>query len=258
MLKDFSNVLMDVDGDIGGGGVAPEVPEGDVGGDEPTPETPAGRTYTDEDVQNMIRGRLKDAQAKFEAQYGPYKQTLEKLMDISGMSLEDVQEYIANYEQEQMRQKGIDPDLYKQLQGVKDIGVNAGQVALETRRMIEEEQLKREAMYSDYDQVKEEVREAADRFGITLKEAYWMVNGINRAAAIQKETEQRVMENLRNKRGLGAEGDSSGEIPAGLDLTPEEFRIAKESGIDPAEYAAMKNIQDYGQYLEAKKQKGAK
>lgn len=222
------------DGDLTPGGQSDT--EGDMGDGSAT--IPDG--YIPKEVaEKHISSRVNELNQK----YRPYREVVEELQQVTGMTLDQIRAYIRQYSQ----QANVNPNVDPQLAETQRLAHTAGQTALETRRMVEEQILKQNPLYSDYDLVKDKVVEYADRYGLSLEQAYWAVNGANRAANIQKEVEQRTLARIKERDGLGAEGDGAAEYKK-LGLSAEEIQFAKASGMTPEEYAKMKNIKTLDEF----------
>lgn len=177
--------------------------------------------------------------------YEPYEQMVKRLQAASGMTLDQIDAYL-NQQTGGGAPSGNYPDpRYVQQANTAQA---AAKLSLETRRMVEEQTMSRNPLYSDYDQVKDEVREVADNLGIELEKAYWVVNGQNRTKSLEKDIEKRVLANINKKRGLGAEGDGAVLEHKKLGLTAEEVQFAQKAGMDPKEYAALKGVVSLEQY----------
>jgi hypothetical protein len=203
---------------------------------------------TKEEASRAVQSRVNELSSRAK-QYEAYAKVVQKLAQKTGMDVSQIEQYIDGYG---AGGGATQPDPV--VLQAQQTALTAGRVALETRRMLEEQALKTDPTYADFDQVKDQVREFADRTGMTLSEAYWAVNGANRAKAIQQEAEQRALANIQKRQGLGAEGDGGADLKS-LGLSAEQVQFAKMAGMDPKHFAEMKQVRGLDEYraLKAKK-----
>ena len=101
--------------------------------------------------------------------------------------------------------------------------------------------LRTNPLYSDIDEVSEDVVEYANQKGITAKEAYNILYAEQRAIKLQKEAEQKALKQAATKQSkkipaLSSTGNAS-TAKATVKLTPTEAWAAQMAGMTPAEYA---------------------
>lgn len=207
-----------------------------------------------ERVQEIIRERLSEEKSKRERlaeQYSKYESAIEKLKKASNLSEEQIFQYI-DQQTQQALQQNPNAQYYDEMEKKLE---SANSVTMDTRRMLEEDKLLRNPMYSDYEEIKDDVREFADDYGISLERAYWAVNGSEKAEKIRKQAEQKALESAKKRSGLGAESDSHAKMQE-LGLTQEEMSFAKELGIDLEEMSMLgkiSSLEDYRKYKDTKK-----
>lgn len=212
----------------------------------------AAPKYTDEDVQRIIQGRLKSEKQKYQLA----QSIVDGLTAATGRNPEEL------YAELQTLMSGVDagpqPQPDPQLHQAQALATYAGQVALQTHRQMELGELKQSpTVYAglDKEDTVNELVSFANQRGLTLKEAYWQLYGEKRAQEIQREVEQRVLEGVRVRSSLGAEGDSVAELEK-LGLGPDEIAFAKAQGMNPKDYAALKNVKDLDSFRALKKKGG--
>jgi hypothetical protein len=209
---------------------------------------------TKEEASRAIQQRVNDLNQR----YGRKATIVDKLAQATGWTEDMIDVYLDQVasgvggapQQQQQQAHQIDPALLQ----TQALAKNAAQATLETRRMVEEQAIKTNPLYADFEQVKDQVRQYADQTGLSLEQAYWAVNGASRAKAIQQEAEQRALANVNRNRGLGAEGDGAAEFSK-LGLSAEEIAFAQATGTDPKRFAALKNATDLDSYRKLKQQK---
>lgn len=202
-------------------------------------------------AQKAIQERLAREKQKMEQikkESDKFKSTMEQIARSSNMSVEQVIDYV------NQQVEGQNPAAGSYNSNLEEEIKNASSVAMETRREMEEDKLSRDPLYKDYDDIKDEVRDFADTYGMPLEQAYWAVNGPSRAKTLKSETEQKVLQDVKKRRGLGAESDATPEIKK-LGLSKEELNMAKSVGMEPEEFAAMKGMRGIGDYEEYKSKK---
>lgn len=222
-------------------------PEDDEVGGEPEEEELIPKSQAQRAIQERL-AREKEKMEKLEQESSRFKSTMEKIARSSNMTVDQVVDFVNQQVQGQTPNAGnYNAALEEQVQ-------NTNKVALETRRQMEEDKLSRDPLYKDYDDIKDEVREFADSYGIPLEQAYWAVNGPSRAEKLKSETEQKVLQDVKKRRNLGAESDATPEIKK-LGLNQDELSMAKSVGMSPEEFAAMKNMRGMGDYEDYKSKK---
>lgn len=130
----------------------------------------------------------------------------------------------------------------------------AYQQALDARYAVEAAQLRQDPLYADIDAKLPVVKQTAQRYGLTLRQAYNMLYADETA----KRAEQRALQSAQQRRGLTAERDLGVAEPAKLGLDDDEYDAAIRMGYDPRVYAALKkatNLDEYERLLEAAKRK---
>lgn len=120
---------------------------------------------------------------------------------------------------------------------------------------IEVEQLKKNAFYSDIDDVRDSVEEYAATKGVTLKEAYNALYADNKYTSMETAIEQRILNNLAKKQGKKLDTTSNGtvKVQSNVKLSPEQKAMAKMAGMTELEYYNMLHISDVEQYKKLKK-----
>lgn len=189
-----------------------------------------------------------------------YKKTVESMSKLTGMSEQQIIDYIGqqqgNVNAASHLQGQPQPSHVQQQPQQNDyatqMAIAAGRVAIEAKRQIELSSLQSNPIYSDLfsdTELKENVMQVADAAGISVKDAYWQLHGEAKATSIQKDTEQRVLANVKARSGLGAESDlSTTEELQKLNLTAEEIAFAQKSGMDVKRYAALKGVHTLDDY----------
>ncbi len=127
--------------------------------------------------------------------------------------------------------------------------INSQQDVLETAETVENipdfkseiESLKKEALYSDIDDVSAEISDFALEKGITAKEAYNALFGEARAKRLLDEVQKIKDDFHRKSRKIPALSSGSAYHPANDDMTNSEKLAAKLAGISVSEYLKYKN-----------------
>lgn len=200
------------------------------------------RHTTKEEASKAVKSRVDELNGKFK----PYVEVVNRLMQKTGMTPEAIMQFVEGYGA-QTQQHQVDPAVEQ----LRNTALTSAKVAFDTRRMVEEQELKSDANYADYEQVKDQVREYADQLGIPLKQAYWAVNGQTKVEAAKKEAAQRALEEARKRGGLGAESDSHAEFQQ-LGITPEQAAFYQAVGMDPKKAAALKRVNNLTDYRSLK------
>jgi hypothetical protein len=240
------------------GGQEPTTPNQGQQQQQGQPQPPGEEMIPKSRVQEIIRQRLAETRAKYQ-DYETLKGVVSQLEKLTGLTLDQLSQQLAAYEQQLVsRQVGVPPQILGQLDATQREALKAREESLNIRLDLEEERLKNSPLYADLkedQEVRQAVREYAKRNGVSLEQAYWAVQGPKRVEQIKRETEQRVLADLKAKAAYGGVmGDSSEEIQK-LGLTPEELSAARAMGMDPKEYAALKNVDNIEAYRSLKKKK---
>ena len=229
-------------------GAVPGPDAGDEGSEsEVSQDAQPTRTYTDEDVQRIIRERLKKERK--------YREAVERMAQAVGMDPDQVIEQINQL----VAMRGTAPAAPTPTTTASAaapfdpaaIAQAAGQVALETRREMEVYQLRQNPVYQpilDDEEKREELIQHANRRGLSLKEAFWQLYGEEVAQRLARDAERRALENARKRAALTAESDDAVQELQKLGLTPEEVEFARRIGMDPKEYAILKEATTLDQY----------
>lgn len=115
--------------------------------------------------------------------------------------------------------------------------------------------LKADPFYADIGEKKEQVLQFAQQYGLTAKAAYMQLYGEERAKKFADEQRQKALKEAHRRSQLFAEPDFGAAEPRKLGITDDEYEFAVRSGLDPKEYAAMKQADSLDKY-EAALRKG--
>jgi len=258
--------------DGGGGGGNSAATGGDVGADaggadgqgtggEGITDGGAQKTVTTDEASAAVQARIRQLQDKYERETAPLRQLAEKISRRSGLTVDQVLERLdAEERQQAAQQTGLTPAMVQYLQNLTGVST---QTAAEVRRLqrdLERNTLKADPTYADYDSVRESVEAYADKYGVSLREAYWAVNGDKRTQQLAREAEQRA---IAQRESLGYLGAVSGDTPIGTG--PDKFPnadaayVAKQMGLDAEEFNMLsgekKNLDDYDRLIEKRSKK---
>jgi len=247
-------------GESGGAPSGDPGPGGDPSGGgsgNPPPNTPTERMFTETQMQGAIRARLAEEQKKY-ADYDSNKNIVDRLAKITGRSAQDIQKELDGLVMEtEANQAGMHPVVYQQLnQGAREIE-SMREENLNIRMDLEESKLMNDPMYSSLKDktVNDTVREYARKTGATMEQSFWATQGATTMKQRELEMEQRIKTNLQNQMGHGNIMTEMTEEVKGLGLTADELAYCRQTGKDPADYAAMKNMNSIDAYRAHKKSK---
>jgi len=210
------------------------------------------------DANAAIRAEKAKLKAKHDAEISQYKALTDRMMRATGMNEKQLAEKLEAFEQQQqMKQSGLDPTTYQHLSGMAGTVRQVYEQNLALQQKIEESELKADPIYSDYDEVAESVKAHAAKTGMTLRQAYWSVNGENRSKQLAREAEQRTIAQRESNAGAGvvsSKGSPQGQ--ANKFESQDEAFVANAFGIEADEHNALKNsknIDDWLNFLKKKK-----
>lgn len=215
-----------------------------------------------EKVSEIIRQRVNKLNEKYK-NYNKYQQAMNKLIQMSGLTEEQFYTQLERLElQQKAQQLGVSPEIVKQIEESQRAVEEARRTTLNMKYEMEEAQLKSNPLYEDYDSVKDQVREVAERTGMSLEQAYWATYGPQLLQKQTKMTEQRVNHNQRYKYkrdSVEIDGGSKMDKNPAAKLSESEIRMASKLGMSPDEYALYNNDDlSYDDILEMRKRKGGK
>lgn len=220
------------------------------------PDADSTEMVSKEKVQEIVSSRVNEVNDK----YQKHQNLVNRLEQVTGMGMDAIEAYLDNYENQaqtqqaapanqQTNQNQQNPDI----DNIKQTATAAGNVAMQTKRQVEEHMLMQDDTYSDYEEHKEDIREFADAKGMPLEQAYWAIAGPDKIEKVRSQTEQKVLQEAKNRGGLTAEGDSSTEAAQKFDLSGDEMQFLKEleeagMGMSPEEYAELKDARSLDDY----------
>ena len=250
------------DGGTGAGGEGADFSGTDEQGGEGTGVIDDGSAVAGQDKQPDANAAIRAEKAKLKAKHdmeiAQYKALTDRMMRATGMNEKQLAEKLEAFEQQQqMKQSGLDPTTYQHLSGMAGTVRQVYEQNLALQQKIEESELKADPIYSDYDEVAESVKAHAAKTGMTLRQAYWAVNGENRSKQLAREAEQRTIAQREANAGFGvvsANGSLSGQ--ANKFESQDEAFVANAFGIEADEHNALKNsknIDDWLAFLKKKK-----
>jgi hypothetical protein len=180
-------------------------------------------------------------------------QYLDRLAKMSGYQTTD--EFIRAVEQaeeqqriqQQAEQFGVDEEIFKQhlqptFNELSEVKQRLEQMEHENiRKQLDSElaQLQKDENFSKYEN---DMWEIAQKYQMGLTEAYEFASlrGLKtQIPDIQKQTEQRVVDQIRARQGKHVE-TSDENATVSLNLSPEEISMAEKMGLSPEEYAKWK------------------
>lgn len=252
-------------GEPGGGSSTGTPPE--RGGGEPGGGTPStGKTFTQAEVENLIKARVAQAQQSASEKYKDYDRYSNVVQRISKLTNQPVEHIERQLEQMELqynaRSAGMPPQLFQHLSQQSAETAKLKKDYANIQLELQETQLASNPTYAQAfkdPETKAQIREFAEKAGVTLEQAYWATVGPQMLSQTEREIEARVINNLKTR--LGPENvilnEESSEITS-LGLTKEEIAYCRESGQDPEEYAFLKNNNSIQAFRNRKKKKAAK
>lgn len=256
--------------DASGGGAESSV---DTDGQDSTGDTGVKESDSDVSGQNdtvdkqsasrAIQAEKAKLKQKYEGQINQYRSVVDRLTKVTGLTPEQLAQRLDAFTQQQQaqqaQQSGLDPQVYQHLNGMANVLQATRAETLKLQRELEKSKLMANPTYADFADVEEDVTEYADRFGVSLEQAYWAVNGSKRAEQIAREAEQRAIANRENTRDFSVvSGDRSTGSDSAKFESEEEMLAASIFGLSAEDYKALEkadNIDKWNKYLEKKKRK---
>jgi hypothetical protein len=216
--------------------------------------------YGKEQVQAIIKTRVGTINRRVE-KLQPYKQAFDRISEITGM---DVNQLITRLnsmsEQEQATILGIPVEQVRVAKQTKALNTQAQTENQKLKRQLDEQALKADKRYSDYDLYKDEIDDVLeDNPKLSVKQAYLLVKGDTATTAAIRDAEQRAVNKqviARQKGIVKPSGASSGA--QGPKLSNEIISAAKAIGMDPVEYARYQAIDNIDSYRKLKQTKNRK
>jgi len=211
-------------------------------------------------VSHAIQAEKAKLKQKYETALGKYKNVVDRLASLSGMDADQLAQRLDAYTQQLAAQNsGMSPEIYQHLSGMTDTVRGIQRQNLELQRKLEENELKANPTYADFDEVRDDVYDYADKYNVSLRESYWAVNGDRRAEQIARETEQRLIAQREQVGDLGVvSGDYSTSSEGVKFESRDEAEAASIFGMSADEYRALekaKDIDDWLSWVEKKKGK---
>ncbi len=214
--------------------------------------------YGKDQVQAIIKTRVGTITRKVE-KLQPYKEAFDRISEITGMDVNQLMARLNNMtEQEQATILGIPVE---QVRAAKQARVQNTQTLTENqklKRQLDEQTLKTDKRYSDYDLYKDEIDDLLEENPkLSVKQAYLLVKGDTATTAAVRDAEQRVVNKqvIARQKGI-VKPSGAGAGAQGPKLSNEIISAAKAIGMDPVEYAryqAIDNIDSYRKLKQIKK-----
>lgn len=221
----------------------------------------AQKTVTTGEASAAVQSRIAQLQAKHETETAPLRQLAERISKRSGMTVEQViQRLDAEDQARAAQQTGLSLQMLQYLQGITGASQQTAAEVKRLQRDLERGTLKADTTYADFDSVAKDVEAYADKYGVSLKEAYWAVNGDKRTQQLAREAEQRA---IAQRESMGYLGAVSGDTPIGQG--PDKFPnadaayVAKQMGLDAEEFNALsgekRSLDDWDKLQEKRNKK---
>jgi hypothetical protein len=214
--------------------------------------------YGKEQVQAIIKTRVGTINRRVE-KLQPYKQAFDRISEITGM---DVNQLITRLngmsEQEQATILGITVEQVRASKQSRAANTQTQNENQQLKRQLDEQTLKTDKRYSDYDLYKDEIDELLEENPkLSVKQAYLLVKGDTATTAAVRDAEQRVVNKqvIARQKGI-VKPSGAGSGAQGPKLSNEILSAAKAIGMDPVEYAryqAIDNIDSYRRLKQTKK-----
>jgi len=198
--------------------------------------------------RNKYKDRIKELESR--------ANIAEKLAKMGGLQdVNQLQAEVEKYERENYIKKGVDPQMAQYLVSQQKEMQEVKQALTKQKRDLEFDSLKKSAFYSDAENYREELEELADKTGLSIQQAYNALRGEERAKEVEREAEQRVLNNLQKKQKTKVDTSSSGtqKPKSTVKLSQAELEMAKFAGMTPTEFYNMKNAKSLDQYQKLKK-----
>jgi len=255
-VNDEDGAPEDVDEDLEPEDEAEDAIEDEEPSEEPEDREPAEQRRERRSHWKRLQKSYRETQKRMKE----YEQVLDDLASLAGV---DRQTLLQQLELAKIAVKYGQPAQRKTQQALTQadgqssadyLAQAAFQQSQEALYNLEAVQLKQDPLYSDIDKKLPTVKQVAQRYGISLKQAYNMLY----ADEVAKRAERRALENAKVRSGLSAERDYGVQEPTRLGLDEEEFQAAIKMGYDPRVYAALKeatNIDEYERLLRRSRRK---
>lgn len=186
------------------------------------------------------------------------KKKIEIADRIAKLSNADVDSLYAQLEQLQTQQlinQGMDPVLAQSYAKDQTRLAQYEHSIKEKERNLELKELTSETFYQDAELFRDELFDYAERHNLSLRDAYMVIRGPERMKEIERQTEQRVINNQKKKLKTKVDVKPSGanKPKPKIQLTKDELDVAKEMGLTAQEFYNLKKAASYDDYLKLKK-----
>jgi len=210
---------------------------------------------------------IRAEKAKIKAQYADHEAVVSHLTKVTGLTPTQIRQKLENQIQQPFGGQavqppaGMSPELFQTFTNMAGALKHTEQETKRLKRDFERGQIKTNPKYADYDQVAKDVEDYADKFGVSLEQAYWAVNGANRAEQLAREAEQRAIATREQNWSLGVVSGGGSAIGTGggkFDNQDQAY-VASQFGMDADEFKALSgekvNIDDFDRFHKKKNQK---
>lgn len=218
---------------------------------------PAPDTYDKDTVQKIIRTRVKTYEKRLE-RMNPYKQAVEKIGEITGLSPEDLLSRLdAMSETEQAQILGITPEQVRATKSARGQLRETQQNTRSLQRDMDIMKLKADPHFKDIELFKEEIVDLLeDNPKLSVKQAYLAVKGDLALTAAARDAEERATtRQVVNAQKKVVKPGAGGTALAVRKISGDVVAAAHKVGMDPAEYAAYQGIDNLDSYRNSKKKK---
>jgi len=226
--------------------------------EQPVQRTKDDYKYGKDQVQAIIKTRVGTITRKVE-KLQPYKQAFDRISEITGMDVNQLMTRLNNMsEQEQATILGIPVEQVRAAKQARTQNIQTLTENQKLKRQLDEQTLKTDKRYSDYDLYKDEIDDLLEENPkLSVKQAYLLVKGDTATTAAVRDAEQRVVNKqvIARQKGI-VKPSGAGSGAQGPKLSNEILSAAKAIGMDPVEYAryqAIDNIDSYRKLKQTKK-----
>jgi len=217
-------------------------------------ETSVEPTYKKGQVESIVKTRVGTLQKKIDRLTG-FQKAVDKLCEITGLNFDALTARLENMSIDQQAQiLGKTPDEVRQVREAQKEQVAANGKLQSMTRQLEEQTLKSDVKFHDFDLYKEEIDELVqDNPKLSLKQAYMLAKGDTAIIAASRDAEQRAIAKAVNMRSKGVVSPIGGVGDKGMKLDAATISAAKSIGMDPLEYKKYQSIDNLDAFRASKK-----
>jgi hypothetical protein len=218
------------------------------------------KLYKKEEVSRAVQSRVKSLNKKID-KLKAYETAVKKMTSVTGLDFDTLTARLNNLpDSVQARLLNVTPQQLALHKAQTEKTDKALREAQELKFQLEEEKLKADPKYRDYDLFKDDIADIMeDNPKLSIRQAYILAKGETAISAVARDAEQRaIAKSMKssNQRVVVSGGNAGTQTASKID--PSMLAAAKKIGMNPAEYAAYSNIsslEDYDKYKASTRRK---